>query len=203
MASLVLNGNTSGSVTISSPAVSGTTTLTLPSTSGTVVTTSGGVIPTSQLASGSATSSTYLRGDQTWSAISAGSLTLLGTLTTTSGNSLSLGSLDLTSYKYLYVVASAISSNTANAGAYLSASNSQTIGFIMFFSSNTAFVNYACVLWDLTSGISLQQAYGAYANTTTYDGSRTDITTATTTIYLRQSGTATFDAGSFLVYGGK
>ena len=37
MASLVLNGNTSGSVTISSPAVSGTTTLTLPTTSGTVV----------------------------------------------------------------------------------------------------------------------------------------------------------------------
>jgi len=38
MASLVLNGNTSGSVTISSPAVSGTTTLTLPATSGTVLT---------------------------------------------------------------------------------------------------------------------------------------------------------------------
>jgi hypothetical protein len=38
MASLVLNGNTSGSVTISSPAVSGTTTLTLPTTSGTVLT---------------------------------------------------------------------------------------------------------------------------------------------------------------------
>jgi hypothetical protein len=38
MASLVLNGNTSGSVTISSPAVSGTTTLTLPTTTGTVLT---------------------------------------------------------------------------------------------------------------------------------------------------------------------
>ena len=36
MASLVLNGNTSGSVTISSPAVSGTTTLTLPTTTGTL-----------------------------------------------------------------------------------------------------------------------------------------------------------------------
>ena len=36
MASLVLNGNTSGSVTISSPAVSGTTTLTLPTSSGTI-----------------------------------------------------------------------------------------------------------------------------------------------------------------------
>ena len=38
MAKLVLNGATSGSVTLDVPAVSGTTTLTLPSTSGTVVT---------------------------------------------------------------------------------------------------------------------------------------------------------------------
>jgi hypothetical protein len=37
MASLVLNGNTSGSVTISSPAVSGTNTLTLPANTGTVI----------------------------------------------------------------------------------------------------------------------------------------------------------------------
>ena len=37
MASLVLNGNTSGSVTISSPSVSGTTTLTLPAQTGTVM----------------------------------------------------------------------------------------------------------------------------------------------------------------------
>jgi hypothetical protein len=39
MASLILSGSTSGSVTLESPAVSGTTTLTLPSTSGTVLTT--------------------------------------------------------------------------------------------------------------------------------------------------------------------
>jgi hypothetical protein len=37
MSKLVLNGNTSGSVTLDAPAVSGTTTLTLPTTSGTVV----------------------------------------------------------------------------------------------------------------------------------------------------------------------
>jgi hypothetical protein len=36
MANLILNGSTSGSVTLSSPAVSGTTTLTLPTTSGKV-----------------------------------------------------------------------------------------------------------------------------------------------------------------------
>ena len=39
MASLILSGSTSGSVTLSSPAVSGTTTLTLPTQSGTVITT--------------------------------------------------------------------------------------------------------------------------------------------------------------------
>lgn len=39
MASLVLAGNTSGSITISSPAVSGTNTLTLPANTGTVITT--------------------------------------------------------------------------------------------------------------------------------------------------------------------
>jgi hypothetical protein len=39
MASLVLNGNTSGSITISSPSVSGSNTLTLPANTGTVLTT--------------------------------------------------------------------------------------------------------------------------------------------------------------------
>jgi hypothetical protein len=41
MAKLILNGATSGSVTLESPAVSGTTTLTLPASTGTVLTTNG------------------------------------------------------------------------------------------------------------------------------------------------------------------
>jgi len=39
MSSVVINGDTSGSVTLSAPAVAGTTTLTLPTTSGTILTT--------------------------------------------------------------------------------------------------------------------------------------------------------------------
>ena len=38
MANLILNGSTSGSITLAAPAASGTTTLTLPTTSGTVLT---------------------------------------------------------------------------------------------------------------------------------------------------------------------
>ena len=52
MSKLVLNGDTSGSVTLDAPAVSGTTTLTLPTTSGTVVVTSGA--QTIEFADGSA-----------------------------------------------------------------------------------------------------------------------------------------------------
>jgi hypothetical protein len=52
MASLVLNGSTSGSITISSPSVSGSNTLSLPASTGTVVVTSGA--QTIEFADGSA-----------------------------------------------------------------------------------------------------------------------------------------------------
>jgi hypothetical protein len=52
MSKLVLNGDTSGSVTLDAPAVSGTTTLTLPTTSGTLIVNSGA--QTIEFADGSA-----------------------------------------------------------------------------------------------------------------------------------------------------
>jgi hypothetical protein len=45
MASIVIAGDTSGTVTLAAPATAGTTTLTLPTTDGTVLTTTGGVAP--------------------------------------------------------------------------------------------------------------------------------------------------------------
>jgi len=61
MAKLILNGSTSGSVTLESPAVSGTTTLTLPTTTGTVALTASptftgqATIPTINLTGGQIT----------------------------------------------------------------------------------------------------------------------------------------------------
>jgi hypothetical protein len=45
MSSVVIAGDTSGTITISAPAVAGTPTLTLPTTTGTILTTTGGVTP--------------------------------------------------------------------------------------------------------------------------------------------------------------
>jgi hypothetical protein len=53
MSSVIIAGDTSGTVTLAAPAVAGTTTLTLPSTSGTVVTTTSGAITSSQVPTGS------------------------------------------------------------------------------------------------------------------------------------------------------
>jgi len=55
MSSVVITGDTSGSVTISAPAVAGTTTLTLPTANGTIITTgsSGQSIPKAALPTGS------------------------------------------------------------------------------------------------------------------------------------------------------
>jgi hypothetical protein len=55
MASVVIAGNTSGSVTLDAPAVAGTTVLTLPATSGTVIVGSGGVTAVTSGGTGAAT----------------------------------------------------------------------------------------------------------------------------------------------------
>ena len=104
MSSLVISGDTSGSVTLQAPAVSGSTVLTLPATSGTVLTTasgtaatatnlaggSNGTIPyqssagtTQMLAAGTAGQllQTNGAGAPTWITPSAGALTLISTTT--------------------------------------------------------------------------------------------------------------------------
>jgi hypothetical protein len=74
MANLILNGSTSGSITISSPAVSGTNTLTLPANTGTVITTAstfGGTGP----AFNAYASSTTSIANTTWTKISINTVT--------------------------------------------------------------------------------------------------------------------------------
>ena len=111
MASIKLTGDTSGVITVSAPAAAGTNTLTLPATTGTVLDTNSalvsskltGTVATARLGSGTASSSTFLAGDQTYKTISSGGVSLLGTLTTTSGTTQSFA-VDHTAYNQLIFV---------------------------------------------------------------------------------------------------
>lgn len=117
MSSVVIAGNTSGSVTLSAPDVAGTTTLTLPSTSGNVLT-SASSIATSQL-SGSISSSSLPTGSvlqvvQTWSDTrvdySSGSTWL--------DTNLSLSITPSSSSNKILLLASICGASNAGSGAY-------------------------------------------------------------------------------------
>ena len=83
MSSVVIAGNTSGSVTLDAPAVAGTTVLTLPATSGTVLAPSGGTLGATQggtgLTSAGSNGNVLTSNGTTWTsaALPAGGVTSL------------------------------------------------------------------------------------------------------------------------------
>ena len=213
MSSIIVAGDTSGTITLQAPAVAGTTTLTFPSTSGTVVTDatstginasalSTGTVGTARLGSGTADSTTYLRGDQTWATVSAGGITLLGSITTSTSNSISLGSLTLTSYKSLMISLTSVS--VPNNYIYISSSNVQSGGGIQQVGVAATISGVAWI--DLTSG-----SIGGTAGENTISGNGfilgglTNVTTSSTTIYFRCGSTSTFTGtgGTIRIYGVK
>jgi hypothetical protein len=195
MSSVVIAGDTSGTVTISAPAVAGTPTLTLPTTTGTIVATSGSYVPTTQLGSGTASSSNYLRGDQSWATISSGGMTLLGTLTTTSGTTQTLSSLTLTGYKQVQIVGSGIST-TGLGGLLLGPNNTRLTDDAPSGASTCqlfAFVDLALGIctssYAFTAGLG-----GVYVN-------NSGLSTASTSIVISLTNSTSFDAGTIKIYG--
>ena len=220
MASIKLTGDTSGVITVSAPAVSGTNTLTLPATTGTILDTNSdlvsskltGTVATARLGSGTASSSTFLAGDQTYKTISSGGLTLLATANTTSGTSVSSGTLDLSGYKQvwtdMYSVGPAV-----NGGFLQFQPNGGTATYYIDGTVSTTQAFYGTIIHDLTSG-------NWFANPTTAQGGRNDtarvgngatsnqgvntgLTTSTTSITWSWTNGVAFNAGIIRIYGFK
>ena len=140
MSSLVLNGDTSGAITISAPSVAGTNTLTLPANTGTVITTgsSGQVIPKAALPTGSvlqvvnASSSTV----DTTSATSATATSLSLSITPTSSSS-----------KIFLLSTATVGMSTANVGRFWFARNGTVINEggqgwgASYYISNSSYAN--------------------------------------------------------------
>jgi hypothetical protein len=138
----------------------------------------------------------------TWS--NAGGMTLLGTITPTAVNSISLGSLTLTSYKALFIAFNNINTSAAKPMFYINQTSVQTGGGI---SSGSAGPLYGTAWLDLTTGV-----IGGQVGTATIPASAsissitvsglTTVTTASTAIYFRCEAVSTFTAaGSIYVYG--
>jgi hypothetical protein len=140
----------------------------------------------------------------TWSASAGGGgMTLLGTITPTVANSISLGSLTLTSYKSLYIVINNVAI-TSSKQCFISSNNTQASGG---WGTSTSLQAVSGTLWlDLGTG-----AVGGSTGENPYNGTSslpagglTNVSTSTTTLYFRVASTNNFVAGgSIVIYGVK
>ena len=133
-------------------------------------------------------------------------MTLLGTITVTVANSISLSSLVLTSYKALFVSYSTLSTGAGTNLIYVSSTNVQSGGGISTGSNpaNGAFwIDLATGALGGSSAQNTVQTPAAVANIPVVGGV-TNVTTSSTTIYFRQSSTNAFSApGLITIYGVK
>jgi len=136
----------------------------------------------------------------TWSAPASppATMTLLGTITPTAVNSISLSGLTLTSYKSLFIVLNTITTGGTST-CFISGSNIQTgggFGDISAASSGTMWLDLA------TGAIGGSIANNTIDNTALPVGGLTNVSTSTTQIYFRLETTKTFTAaGSIRIYG--
>jgi hypothetical protein len=138
---------------------------------------------------------TPLQTKQAITAQALGGMTLLGTLTTTSGSSQTLSGLTLTDYKFLKFVVNGVSHTSA--GASLSIGSARTSD-----SEGSASIFHGIVEISLTNGFA-SSFVDTTANMPRSGGhwrAMSGYTTATTSIVFSVSS-GNFDAGSVLVYG--
>jgi hypothetical protein len=199
MSSIVVAGDTSGTVTIAAPAVAGSTTLTLQANTGNI-----------PVVTGTGTSGQFLTSGgsgavSTWTTASSGGLTLLGTLTTTSGTTQTLSSLTLTNYKALQISANNVGFSSADTAQSLRLAG---VNLIRAFIDNASSV-YGTMQLDLSTGgfIGLgattagltNSAASASANIVA--GNLSSITTSTTSISFTWTAGQAFTSGTIKVYG--
>lgn len=136
-----------------------------------------------------------------WDTVSAGGMTLLGTISPTSGTEAGLTGLTLTGYKMLVLVfENIVQTNAANIQCRISStagSNQVVISASMAYHTGICFV-------DLNSGkfsamIANVSNANSSATTTVYSGD-TNITTASTAVYVSIT-TSAFTNGSVRFYG--
>lgn len=138
--------------------------------------------------------------DAAIAAAPANSMTLLGTIATTSGSTRTLSGLTLTGYKALFIAVDGVSTSgtgdlnidTAGCSPTLTSANNVLFGIIWVALANGA--GMSIIGQTLNSAPQSSSTNVAYALRTRY-------TTASTSISFSTS--SVFDAGSILVYGVK
>jgi len=165
-------------------------------------------------ATGTASSSTFLRGDNSWAAAGAGTPTLLTTLNTTSGTELTTATLNLTTYKTIYVKITNIGQGTDTGSKLQWKNNGGTYQDIFNAPSDTSESGHSYIICRPTELIPNYYQWtspwgtrGRDWNVAVGGGPNYKYTTAmmilpsTTSISFKWASGQTFNLGQILIYG--
>jgi hypothetical protein len=137
-----------------------------------------------------------------WVTPTAGGITLLGTLTTTSGTTQTLSGLTLTPYKFVYVNYYSVSSSSSVSSSLQIQGNSGSSVNISVFTGGAAGQVLGDVRIDLVNGYGI---YNSVLSSTSGDMNTiltiTSVTTATTSINFKFNNVVNFDLGTIRIYG--
>ena len=205
MASIKLTGDTSGVITVSAPAEAGTNTLTLPATTGTILDTNSALVSSKLTGALPAISGAALTG------IASGGMTLLGTLTTTSGTSQSI-TIDLSAYNQIWATLNNVG-HSGTSGSIEFAVNGNAVhslgnnegptkgcwGMFKFDINQNTYTYAGGVAVAYTTGSGGTGADGP--SPSGYYEAAIDFSVLTSAAFAFSMGGETFDTGSISVYG--
>lgn len=205
MSKIALTPNPSGNATftLASPNTNTDRTLTLPDVTTTLVGTDASQTLTNKsIAASQLTGALPAIDGSALTGIPVGTgLTLLGTIATTSGSSVTLSGLTLTSYKQLQALYTGVSATTVGPLMRIN-------GYVVTQPTTTSATDYSTggIIIDLATGIFFGSSVSYTAangyNAFNCGGGLSGLTTASTSITFTLS-TGTFDAGSITIYGVK
>ena len=216
-----LTSSSGGTMSVNPPATATSYIATLPAATGTLLNSASslaaasltGTVPTARLGSGTASSSTFLAGDQTYKTISSGGVSLLGAIATTSGTSVALTSVNLSLYNKVYFNFDQVSPATGSSILRISINGAATLDLGTAIANDRAL--FGELMLDLNSNVmNLSQSSPSGTPLSTgniADGAneknflyqvQTDLTSLTSVplTFTWSTGHA-FDNGRILVYG--
>jgi hypothetical protein len=202
---LTPNPSGTGTLTVAAPNTNTDRTLTLPDVTTTLVGTDATQTLTNKtIASSQLTGALPAIDGSALTGIVTGGMTLLGTLTTTSGTSQTLSGLVLTSYKMLMLSYNLVSGTLTGSTLFISPSG----GSALQVSNNLGTASSAfsgMTFISLVSGGAIMSQIGVDAvgiSTPKSSAGSSGFSTSTTSITV-ELNTGTFDAGSVTIYGVK
>jgi hypothetical protein len=200
---LAPNASGTGTLTVAAPNTNTDRTITLPDVTTTLVGTDATQTLTNKtIASSQLTGALPAIDGSALTGIVTGGMTLLGTIATTSGSSVTLSGLTLTSYKQLQFVVNGVSQNSAAASAL----RLNGYSLVTLYAYSVADIGSGGGNIDLSNGLfwfSGMTLLGATPQTNAQTAAgASGLTTASTSVTFTASA-GTFDAGSILIYGVK